>query len=287
MLQSIIDGGTRPTRRTEYFSLITRGASIGQTLTQGNPGNPRSFAYQILAGSLKSQSFLLLRAANPGPRKIDIITPDVCSSVPGHGRRLTAPLGRTGKPDGAFRPLWRQQHQRVRELRLHNHSCPRPSPGEGLGEPQLPSVRLFICFLKHGATSRPTEPLANTARLLSPVPATFCSPLGSRPSYTTPISEDAWERPSRRCGCPRPGQAPGPGKQVSTNPDSSTAPRPPFSNPAWAGLELGYLPNVGLKPQGFLKKVALTHPVPRDSAGDPALASPSRGGNTPGAAAPG
>lgn len=51
-----------------------------------------------------------------------------------------------------------------------------------------------------------------------------------------------------------PGQAQVPGKQVSTNPNSSTALRSPFSNPTLADLELGYLSNLGLKSQGFRKK---------------------------------
>lgn len=47
-----------------------------------------------------------------------------------------------------------------------------------------------------------------------------------------------------------------PRKQGSTNPNSSTVLRPPFSPPppSWADLEFGYLSKLGLNSQGFHKK---------------------------------
>lgn len=80
------------------------------------------------------------------------------------------------------------------------------------------------------------------------------APLGSYPNNKIHIFEDPEKTLSRWSPCPRPGQAHVPGKQVSANQNSSTALGPPFSPPALADLEFGYLSNLGLESQGFLKK---------------------------------
>ena len=195
------------------------------------------------AGPPRSQPFLLFRAANPGPRKIDII-PDVRSSAPRHLRRLQVPGRRTGTgtPVASFRPLWRQQHQSVRDLRLRNPSCSRPHSGKGLGAPQLSSVILFVS-LKHGAISRETEPLASNAcsLALTEVSHTF-QPPGKLPKQ----HNDHFEEPGETLGRRRPRQVRAHvlGKQVSANPNlySSLAACQSryFGRPGtWLPLQLG------------------------------------------------
>lgn len=169
--------------------------------TAGDLGNPRRRWVSNAGGTSEELAFSSVPRCEPRFSGNRHNNPRRLLSVPRPLGWLQAALGRTGMPDNSFRPLWRQQHQSVRDLRLHNHSRARPNsekwPGRASARLSFPRrAQCFGCFgwlvgwLRFGEISSETESPANNTPILSPPSDTFSSPLGNCPNNNTQILQD-------------------------------------------------------------------------------------------------
>lgn len=108
------------------------------------------------AGPPKSQSFLLCRAADPGPRKIDIVIPDVCGQARGM-RGASQPLWEDRKAGRLF-----QATVKTTASEGKRSAAPqplRPTPRFRRGPPRASAflrvlVHLFFKIQRNGQTDR-------------------------------------------------------------------------------------------------------------------------------------
>lgn len=163
----------------KIFSLKIRAAKVGKLPIRSGAtwAIPGVSGCQMPAGPPRSPPSLRLRAAHPGPRKSDILSPDVRSLGPRQrGRRR--PFGESGAAGDSQAPV-KEETASERQRSADPRALALPGPGG----PRLSALCVFATC---------GEVRGDPALQRTPAPCPRPGPRGRSPNNGTPV----WKRPA-------------------------------------------------------------------------------------------